>query len=182
LQPNQYVYLFLGHLAPYKGVDLLLGAFAEVAGPDDALLIAGPSLSKAVADEVASASIADPRIMVRNEYVPDEEMQRYLLSADAVVAPYRAVLTSSSVVLGLSYGLPVVAPALGCLPELVPLEAGILYDPNRHGSLADALRAIKARDPTELRAKALAAAQQLDWEAIGRRTAAVYRATLATTL
>lgn len=181
LSPDDYVYLFQGFLAPYKGVDRLIEAFWRVAGDSDRLLIAGASLSRSITRQVADAARADPRILAHLSHIPDDAMQRYLLSADVLVAPYRTVLTSSSALLGLSYGLPVIAPALGCLPELVPAEAGILYEPRRTGALAAALTAIKSRDATAMRAASLATATRLDWDTIGRDTAVVYRRCLEPT-
>jgi len=178
LPRKSYVYLFLGLLAPYKGIDLLIEAFSRMATVDDVLLIAGPSLSKVVTRQVEAAAKTDARIHLRLEYVPEEEMQQYLLSADVLVAPYRDVLTSSSAVLGLSYGLPVIAPAIGCLPELVPDDAGVLYDPLAAGGLSNAMQTIKLHDPDTMRARALQTAEQLDWGDIGRLTVAVYRSCL----
>ncbi len=180
LRPDQYVYLFLGLLAPYKGVDLLIDAFHQAASADDVLVIAGRSLDRAVTHQIEDAARADPRIRLYLGHVPDSEMQHFLLSADVLVAPYRAVLTSSSAILGLSYGLPVIAPALGCLPELVPPDAGSLYDPTQANSLSAALVGMKQRDAAALRAAALDRAEQLDWDSIGQRTVDVYRACLET--
>lgn len=175
LHEAQFVYLFLGLLAPYKGLDDLAREFSRVAAAEDVLLVAGESLSQSVTRQVMAAAAADPRIRVHLGHVPDGEMQRYLLSANALVASYREVLTSSSGTLGLSYGLPVIAPALGCLPETVPPEAGILYDPAAEGSLGAALLAIKDRDATSMKMAAFQAAARLNWGEIGRKTAAVYR-------
>jgi glycosyltransferase involved in cell wall biosynthesis len=178
LPDTAYVYLFLGLLAPYKGIDRLVEAFWQMAGEDDRLVIAGKSLSRTVASQATAAAEADPRIHLHLGHVPDEAMQHYLLSANVLVASYRTVLTSSSAILGLSYGLPVIAPSLGCLPELIPVDAGILYDPQAAGALPAAMRAIQARDAQTMRAAAHQKSAELNWDDIGRRTAAVYRACL----
>ena len=60
--------------------------------------------------------------------VPDDRMQVYLRAADAVVLPYRDVLTSGSAILAMTFGQPVIAPAIGCLPESLGSEGTILYD------------------------------------------------------
>lgn len=180
LHPDQFVYLFLGLLAPYKGLDRLLEAFWRIAGDDDVLLIGGESLNAAVSRQVTAAAQADTRIHLHLGHIPDDDMQRFLLSADVMVTPYRAVLTSSTAVLALSYGLPVVAPSLGCLPELITPEVGLVYDATVTGSLPAALRAAKSFDLAAMRANALARAEQLDWDTIGRDTATVYRASRKT--
>ncbi|MEZ4597387.1 MAG: glycosyltransferase [Chloroflexota bacterium] len=49
--------------------------------------------------------------------VPDDRMQVFLRAADVMVLPYRDVLTSGSAILAMTFGLPVVAPRIGCLPR-----------------------------------------------------------------
>ncbi len=62
------------------------------------------------------------------ETIPDDQMQVYLRAADAVVLPYRDVLSSGSAILAMTFGQPVIAPAIGCLPESLGSEGTILYD------------------------------------------------------
>jgi glycosyltransferase involved in cell wall biosynthesis len=76
---------------------------------------------------------------------------------------------------GLSYGLPVIVPRLGCLPELVTGESGIIYDPHRPTALAEALREIKGRNVQAMGAAARAVAAQFSWAAIAQQTAGIYR-------
>ncbi len=89
------------------------------------------------------------------------------------MAPFERILTSSSVVVGLSYGLPVVAPDLGCMGEQIG-AAGVVYPAGDEG-LAQALMDIKQADRAQMSAAARAIAVGLDWDDIGRRTAEVYR-------
>jgi glycosyltransferase involved in cell wall biosynthesis len=122
------------------------------------------------------AAEADRRIRLHAGYVPDDEVQFYLAAADALVAPFERILTSSSVVVGLSYGLPVVAPDLGCMAEQIG-AAGIVYPPGDDG-LAWALAELKRADRTAMSAAARAIDATLGWDDIARQTAAVYRAAL----
>jgi glycosyltransferase involved in cell wall biosynthesis len=103
-------------------------------------------------------------------------MQKFLLAADVMVAPFEHILTSSSVIVGLSYSLPVIVPDLGCLPELVSSDAGIVYKANNTRALGRALQSIKQRDLGGMRTAAQAVADGLGWEEIGRQTASIYRA------
>jgi glycosyltransferase involved in cell wall biosynthesis len=176
--PEHFVFLVLGNIAPYKGLERFLSAFRDGADETDRALIAGNVLDPALAERLRVASARDPRVRLDARFIPDDEMQGYLLAADAYVAPFEEVLTSSSVILGLSWGLPVVAPALGCLPELVPTDAGILYVPGDPNGLSSSLHEIKRRSPEALRAAAFRVSESLDWTVIGRQTADVYRSCL----
>lgn len=179
LHPDQFLYLALGNIATYKGLEDLLPAFAHSAELRDALIIAGRNRDQGVVSRLARAAESDTRIRIRSEYIPDEEMQVYLLAADVMVAPFIRVLTSSSVIAGLSFDLPQVVPALGCLPELVLPDAGIVYDPRDPNGLSRALVEIKARDQGVMRAAARRIADGLSWSNIARQTAKVYRSCLA---
>jgi beta-1,4-mannosyltransferase len=100
----------------------------------------------------------------------------FLRAADAVVLPYRDVLTSGSAILAMTFGLPVVAPRIGCLPEALD-GCSILYDPDRPPGLRAALDEALRADLRALGARAAAVAASLDWGMVGARTAAIYRGT-----
>ena len=173
LDSAAFVHLALGNIAAYKGLERFVATFRATAAPDDVALIAGRDRDAGVVRRLRRAAAADERIRLRVGYVPDDEVQLYLAAADALVAPFERILTSSSVVVGLSYGLPVVAPALGCMAEQIG-AAGVVYPPGDEG-LAGALAAIKQADRAQMSAAARAIAANLSWDDIGRRTAEVYR-------
>lgn len=97
-------------------------------------------------------------------------------AADVVALPYARSTTSGSALLALSFGRPVVAPALDFLAEVVPPAAGVLYPPAAAGGLTTALRQARAADWSA--AAILAHARQYDWRAIGAQMAEIYRAAL----
>ncbi|RIK13714.1 MAG: hypothetical protein DCC51_16205 [Anaerolineae bacterium] len=150
------------------------GEFTQVAGKDDVAIVAGRNRDQSVVNRLKHLQARDARIRVLDGYIPVDEMQRYLLAADVMVAPFEKVLTSSSVILGLTFGLPVIAPALGCLPELITDEAGILYRPSDPAALSQALVNIKSEDIAAMGAAARRIADGLKWDDIGRRTASAY--------
>jgi len=78
--------------------------------------------------------------------------------------------------LALSWGRPVVAPTLGCLPAMVDPAAGILYDPIAPDALGAALTAIRGRDPAVASRAALACARRFDWDRIAALTLEAYQA------
>ncbi|WP_374687634.1 glycosyltransferase family 4 protein, partial [Promineifilum sp.] len=178
LDADQFVYLFLGNVAAYKGLERFVEVFQRRAGAGDVALIAGRNRDAALVRRLERAAAGDSRIRLWAQFIPDDEMQRFLLAADVMVAPFERVLTSSSVMVGLSYGLPVIAPDLGCLPELIPLDAGMLYPATDPDALGSALIDIKNSDILAMSAAARRVVDGLRWEDIGGQTADVYRACL----
>ncbi|MDR5674627.1 glycosyltransferase [Halalkaliarchaeum sp. AArc-GB] len=169
------VLLYFGLIRPYKNVSELVETFRTVDG-DARLLIVGNPWNEAIEHRVRRACKGDDRVEAVLEYVPDEHVQVYMRAADAVVLPFDSVLTSGSAVLGMTFGRAAIAPRLGCLPDLVGSDGGILYDPVDPDGLRSGLhRAMN--DPEGLAAmgrRNRAAARQLDWNHIGKRTRTVY--------
>lgn len=174
---EQFVYLFFGNVRRYKGLEPLLATFQALPDPQSVLLLAAKSYNSYGDDFVAHARQADPRIIVRpSRFFANEEFQLFFNAADVGVFPFVDVLTSGSTITALSFGLPVIVPAVGCLPELVDDEVGILYDQQQPDALAEAMRTIQQRAGAQLRQAAYQRARSLDWTTIGRHTLAAYQA------
>ena len=112
--------------------------------------------------------------MARLEYVPDDDVKLYFAACDVSVLPYAEALSPWEVMYSLSFGVPVVAPAAGCIPELVGPREGLLYDPNRSDGLAEALR--RARTATFVPRQRIRgrAREAYRWDRVAALTKAVY--------
>jgi len=177
LREDAVVFLFLGAVRAYKGVEDLLGAFARLEGRDARLLIRGRARDPELAERLRRSAAADPRVDLCLGYVPDDEIAALVAACDAVVAPYREVLTSGSVVLAMSLGRACIAPRLGGLPDVLDAESGWLYDPGQTDALLRALRDAFARraELPERGRRARERAQRVDWPEIAEMTERVYR-------
>jgi glycosyltransferase involved in cell wall biosynthesis len=139
-----FVYAFLGLCKPYKGLEALIDAF--VAQREGAFLVLAGRFPSPEYQALIAARVArlDPsRVRFVPDFVPDAEVQRYLVAADALVLPYRQILTSGMAMVGLGFGRPVVAPRLGGLPDVVDEGSGLLYDPTRPDALAAAMDRVR---------------------------------------
>lgn len=177
LPESSVVYLFLGQIRPYKGVLEMIEAFGKLESDDARLVIAGKPLSDADGDVVRRAAASDRRIKLSIGFVPDDDLQLYLGAADAVVLPYRDILTSGAAVLAMSFARPCVVPRLDCFTDLLDEEGAVFYDADRDDGLVGGLRdALRRR--TELDAMGahnLDLAQQWHWPGVARQTLDVYR-------
>lgn len=174
LEPDDQVFLFLGRIRPYKGVLELIRTFRTIERQGVRLVVAGQVERRALTEMLRGAAKGDSRIILRPGRVKDKRMQLFLRAADAMVLPYRDVLTSGSAVLGMTFGLPIVAPRIGCLPETLE-GCSVLYDPEGPDGLRAALEEVMDADLEALGAHAAATAASLDWGPIAARTAALYR-------
>jgi len=173
---ERFVYLFFGNVRPYKGLEQLLEIFTGLPDPRATLLIAA-KVYNAYGDQfVERARAADPRIIVQpSRFFDNAEFQQFFNAADVGVFPFVDVLTSGSTITALSFGLPVIVPAVGCLPELVDDTVGIIYDQHQPDVLKQAMHAIQDRNVPHLSRNAYQRARSLDWPTIARQTVEAYR-------
>ena len=171
------VILCFGVIRPYKGVDVLLEAFAELEGAE--LWIVGRPLSLDVAELERLAPAAPGRVRFVPRYVPDAEVPAIMRRADLVVLPYRDVDQSGVLYTALAFGKPIVASAVGGFPEVIQGHgAGRLVPSGDPAALAACLRELLAQpaEREKLGAAALAAARgPYSWDTVARRTLDLYR-------
>jgi glycosyltransferase involved in cell wall biosynthesis len=169
------VILFFGLLRPYKGLDLLLEAFAQLA--DAELWIVGnPRMD--LAPLHAAAEAAPGRVRFVTRFVGDAEIPAIFRRADLLVLPYRDAEHSGVLYTGLAFGKPMVLSAVGGFPEVAAADAARLVAPADVDALATALIELTADDEARKRlaAAARAAAEgPYSWDAVAAQTIALYR-------
>lgn len=117
------VVLFFGLLAPSKGIEDLLEAFAlSLQTSQSRLVIAGYPTKQfdmpTIHQQIEALGIGS-RIILDLRYVPLEEVGALMDLATVVVYPYRSSTQSGSLQVAYTFGRPVIATAVGGLPEVV---------------------------------------------------------------
>jgi len=150
--------LFVGTLEPRKGVDVLLDAFAELAGshPDVELWIAGQrGWGQRGIDEVIARHPARSRIR-RLGFVDDDVLPALLRRAHCVAYPSRGEGFGLPVLEAMACGATVVTSAHTVMAEVAGGGA-ILTTPGDVGALADAVDRALGQGAPERRARTLGA-------------------------
>jgi glycosyltransferase involved in cell wall biosynthesis len=162
--------LFFGQVRPYKGLEELLRALDVLVGEGERLrlTIAGPHHVRLDLSQLGPETAE--RLTIMDRTVEESEIPALFAAADFAVAPYRAVTTPGSLILSLSLGVPVIAPALPSVTEVLEgAPVGLLYDPEGPGGLEEALRRACAMAPDQraaLKRNALAKARDWDWSTL----------------
>ena len=87
------------------------------------------------------------RVLLRAEFIPDDETEVYFKAADVLVLPYRHIYQSGVLFLGHSFGLPVLAADVGSLKdEIVEGKTGFVFRPEDPVDLARAIEQYFASD------------------------------------
>ena len=175
--------LFLGHLYREKGIFELVDAFAELASEreDVRLVVAGEgSAARALRRHVEAAGLDG--LVTLPGWVGPAEKVRLLQHAACLVLPSYHEGLPLVVLEAMTAGVPVVASAVGGIPEVArhELEA-LLVEPRDVASLRQALERIL--DDEELAALLVRAARlrarDFGPDALTRRVGSVYEETLA---
>jgi glycosyltransferase involved in cell wall biosynthesis len=179
--PLALVLLFFGNIREYKGVPELIEAFRRVRQADVQLVIVGKPFTPSLAQCLTQMTASDAAIRYIPGRVPDDAVQLYMNACDVVVAPFRDVLTSGSVVLAMSFGKPCIAPRVGCLASMMQGAGELTYDLDEPDGLARAIRAAIQRRPelSALGERNGALARQWTWARMAALTCEVYRDCLA---
>ncbi len=116
------VLLSIGFLHPRKGFDRAIRAFAGVP-PDAARLYVVGSLwredrvSRDHLTELRQLAAETPGVELREEYVDDEDFDRWIVASDALVLPYQLGWSSNVLERGLLYERPVIMSSVGGMSE-----------------------------------------------------------------
>ncbi len=178
IAPQQKVLLYCGMVRRYKGIDHLITAFNKLQDSDVVLLIAGSRrYDPDLCAEIEQAAQIDSRILLRLEFIPDEDIQIYMNACDWVVLPYKKLLNSGSVLLALSFARPVIVPQRGAITELIS-DGKHGYSYFRDSDLGTALnRALTTSSEQwkQMCSEAYALAQKYDWSKIGAQLYQIYQ-------
>jgi glycosyltransferase involved in cell wall biosynthesis len=186
LSSSDRIMLFFGNIAPYKGLEYLLSAFAALLNRERSyrLIIAGrlkgsEGYWKQIQQEIARSGIRD-RVIARIEYIPDEETELFFKAADVLILPYTCVFQSGVLFLGYSFGLPAIASDVGSLKEeIIEGETGFVFNPR---DLSDLISKISNYFKSELfrnlerrRAEIKAYAnERYSWDKVAAVTTSLY--------
>jgi glycosyltransferase involved in cell wall biosynthesis len=186
IREGEKTLLFFGWIAPYKGVEYLVAALRNLLARQEnyRLVIAGgpknceeywKGIREAISGEVDAG-----RILLRAEFIPDEETEVYFKAADVLVLPYRHIYQSGILFLGYSFGLPVLAADVGSLKDdIVEGKTGFIFRPE---DSADLTKTLERYFASELYADLDNRRQQIrdyvterhSWDIVGRVTMDVY--------
>jgi glycosyltransferase involved in cell wall biosynthesis len=173
------VILFFGKADIYKGLDTLIAAFDLLESDDTALLIAAWFPDSAYRSKVTRLVHNARRrsdIHFHDGFTPNERVELYFKSADVLCLPYHSIYQSGVLFLALAFGLPIVATAVGSLPEYIDDETGLIAEPGNPASLAAALRKVIADAPLRFDRARIAecARRRFAWSTICCEIAGLY--------
>lgn len=184
LGADDKVVLFFGLLAPSKGLEDLVEAFALALEQCEARLVVAGYPTKqfdlpGVRERISALGIGD-KVTLDLRYIPIEEIGALMDLATVVVYPYRSSTQSGSLQVAYTFGKPVIATQVGGLPEAVEDgQSGFLVPSHQPREMAEKIAAL-INDPALAGRMGQHARHLSDtrfaWDNVARQMLDVYRA------
>lgn len=176
---NRYV-LFFGLIRDYKGLDLLLDAWAQLrrAGRTEGrrLIVAGEfyTAREPYLNRIADNGLQD-EVLLHDRFIPDDDVKYYFSAADFVVQPYKTATQSGVTQIAYQFCVPMVVTAVGGLPEIVPDgRVGYVCPPTAEGVAAAMDRMYEGDALQRFRENCVEERRRFSWEEMCSRITELY--------
>jgi len=142
LDTNFRYVLFFGLVRAYKGLDLLIDAFADsrIKNSNIKLIVAGEFYQneEMYRNQIAKLGVED-KIIIHNEFIPDDKVNLYFSACDIVAQTYKSATQSGVTQIAYHFEKPMLVTNVGGLGEIViDRKSGYVVEPNAQ-EIADAL-------------------------------------------
>jgi beta-1,4-mannosyltransferase len=167
------IYLFLGAIKSYKGVEDLIESFNSLKTKKSYLIIAGKA-DKEMESYVQRVE-DNENIILDLRFVPNEEVADLIGAVDVMVMPYKEITTSGTAILGLSFKKLIVMPDNDFIDEYFKENMVVRYDPTDANGLTNAMKKalnVKKEGKAPEYEEVL---KELDWSAIAEQMKNVYQ-------
>ena len=167
LPENERYILFFGFIRKYKGLDFLLEAIADkrVKNLDIKLIVAGEYYdSPELYEDLITQYNLSERVILRTDFIPNDEVKYYFGAADLVAQPYRSATQSGISQMAYHFEKPMIVTNVGGLPEIVEHgKAGYVVEVNAQ-AIADAIVDFYKNDrAVEMQAGVREEKKRFDW-------------------
>ena len=123
LDLNGKYLLFFGFIREYKGLDLLLESFSDhrIKSLGIKLIIAGEFYeNKEKYMSLIKKKKLENHVVLRTEFIPQEEVKYYFCASDMVTQTYRTATQSGVTQIGYHFEKPMLVTNVGGLSEIIP--------------------------------------------------------------
>jgi len=160
--------LFFGIVRKYKGLDILLNAFADKTLNDGKvkLIVAGEFYDDDTEylNIIKNHNLQDS-VILHNKFIPDNEVVNYFCGADIIVQPYRNATQSGVTQIAYHFNKPMLVTDVGGLKEIVPNnKVGYVVQPNQKAVTEALIDFYKNNRVAEFEAGAIEEKKKYSWK------------------
>ena len=142
LNPDYRYLLFFGFIRDYKGLDLLMHAFADprLRHYRVKLIVAGEFYNNAEQYAQLEKQLGlEDEIVWHTQFIPNDQVRIYFSAADLIVQPYKTATQSGVTQVAYHFSKPMLVTNVGGLAEIVPHGKVGYVTPVDAKAVADAL-------------------------------------------
>jgi len=175
---NGPVFLFFGMLRKDKGIEYLIEAVSKLKQEEFILVIAGAPFGykqSEIINMVQHFNVSK-KIILRLEYIPDDQLPYYYCGCDAVVFPYSRMYTGGSGPLikgACTYGKPVIVSNVSEMARIVrDNKFGLIAEPDSPASLSAKMSqflSLSEQEKSIMATNAVAVAKKNSWDVIAKK-------------
>lgn len=180
LDPQVRYSLFFGLVRDYKGLDLLLDAWAQLENKGEKLIVAGEFYTdkQKYLDQIARLGLGE-QVILHDHFIRDELVRYYFCAADVLIQPYHTATQSGVTQIAYHFELPMIVTDVGGLAEIVPDDVvGYVCDTTAE-SVSAAIEKIRKPGVLErFRRNMKTEKKRFSWEATADKLEELYSLTL----
>ena len=178
LAPDAKVLLFFGLIRDYKGLDLLIEAYADKRIDKNRikLIVAGEyygrkSYYTGLIEKFGLESV----IIQHDRFIPDDEVADYFSVCDLVVQPYKSATQSGITQIAYHFEKPMIVTSVGGLAAMCPDgKVGYVVDP-KPTAIADAiLKFFELPDPNSMIKNIVEEKKKYSWQILTSQITSLY--------
>lgn len=142
IAPAEKVLLFFGYIRAYKGLNFLIDALPIILKKFTVRLIIAGEFYEGRTQTINQIKklYLEKFIILKDDYIPNEDVGLYFAATDVVVLPYVSATQSGIIQIAYNYNKPVITTNVGGLPEVIKEGATGYIVPARSASaLAEAI-------------------------------------------
>ena len=180
LDPACRYALFFGLIRDYKGLDLLLDAWAALRRSGRLggrkLIVAGEFYTspERYLRQISENGLQE-EVLLHDRFIPDEQVKYYFSAADFVVQPYRTATQSGVTQIAYQFCTPMIVTDVGGLAEIVPDgRVGFVCPPTAEGVAAAVERIADPQTLVRFRENCLDERKRFSWERMCDRITELY--------
>ena len=150
LPQDKTILLFFGFIRDYKGLDLLMKAYAKVPKENLLLVVAGEFYNNGEQYKDLEHELSlKGTIAWRTDFIPDDKVRYYFSAADLIVQPYKTATQSGVTQIAYHFERPMLVTNVGGLAEIVPNgKVGYVCKVDED-DIAEAISSFAAMDKTQ---------------------------------
>jgi glycosyltransferase involved in cell wall biosynthesis len=169
---DEKVILFFGYIRAYKGLNYLIDALPAVLKQQPVkLIIAGEFYDneEKYRQQIKGLEL-EQDIILKADYIPNEDVGLYYAAADVVVLPYISATQSGIIQIAYNYNKPVITTNVGGLPEVIEEgQTGFIVPAQDTQALADSIiHFFKVKSEINFTANIQKYKQRFSWENLAR--------------